>query len=259
MQPIKNNPDLYIFERPIKTDIGTAYPIMMKDYPEFIQYYSVFLYDKPTILITLNKEALKCKKEDNIVGFEYYKMLYEECDDRTVFDIIQDSSDPNHGLSGFNYMYESTKGLFEMCFREDVFYKIQDQEMLDDYLKLLSEMNGIEYEEPTTNPDILRDRRAQRFLAEASGQNITLESKITSVELATGKDITEFTMYKFNKMFERIAHFKNHDDAILYSTVAPKIKVPAWYRSEFEEEKQLVLTDKELERARNSQKYTNKL
>lgn len=259
MKPIENIPQLYIFERPIETEIGVAYPIMMKDYPEFIRYYEVFEYDKPTLLIHLNKEALQERKNGNEVGFEINKLLYEECAKRTLYEIIRDSANPDHGLHGFKRMYYNTKGLFNMCFKEDVFHKINSQEELAEYLKFIAEMNAIQYEEPTTNPDIIRDRKAQRFLAEASGNNLTLESKITSVYVVTGEDPMKMSMYKFNKLFDRIAHIKNHDRAVLYSTIDTKIKVPPWFRHEFEEEARATLSSEMLERARNSQQYTNKL
>ena len=62
------------------------------------------------------------------------------------------------------------------------------------------------------------------------GETIDFESMITSIEVVEGRDIGSMTVYKFGKIFDRIAQFKNYDITVLYSMLDGR-KIYPWYQT----------------------------
>ena len=67
------------------------------------------------------------------------------------------------------------------------------------------------------------------MIQQAQGENISLESIITSVSLSTGKDVGDMTLYQLYKTFDRVGQFKNYEQTVLYSMFSNDIKIDPWY------------------------------
>lgn len=263
MKPIDNIQDFYIFGRPIVLPIGTLYPTLVKDLPELFQYYNILTINK----VSISKQIMEYKR----VVIDYYKEigLEEEIDDfnnlirelilvietSDIFDLLIGSkiSKDKNGDDDTDILYslyQQARELFELVFKEDVFHKINNEDEFQDYLEIIRKVNAIEFEKPNPNPAIERRNELKRLLKSKKGDNITYEAIITSVQVATGLDVFNLTIYQLNKIFSRIVSFKNHDLTKLYSMMDGEVKVENWFATHEEEDNTTYLTQEELDRAK---------
>lgn len=248
------NDDILIHGEPIQTDIGIMYPTLVCERLQLLQVEKPLYYHKITLLQNINKVALDCKKDGNIVQFEFHKELYHSIEKQdSMYEIILASKNKTHMLHTFSTLYEEYKLLFIFFFKEDVFDKIKTRSDFDKYIQMMREINGIEWEPPHPNPDVRRDREAQRVMREAHGAALNFHAKITSVEVETGMNTDTMTLYKLNALFNRIHTIKTYERASMLSMMTDKIKVVPWYSSisDDDEDDYMTLTASQLERARN--------
>ena len=175
----------------------------------------------------------------------------------TLFELIKLFDDIDYKGTIFNDLYELNnqyKELFEYCFREDVFLKVESSEEFEYYRDLIITFNNIQYTKPNPNPEIERRNQLKRKLLEMKGGVIDFESMATSIEVVEGRDVGGMTVYKFSKIFDRIAQFKNYDVTILYSMFDGREIYP-WYQATQTKTEEQYITEEQLERA----KLTGKL
>lgn len=246
-KPMKNIESLYILERPIITDIGILYPFTVKEYPEFMEFIGIILLDKRDIIISLKKMI-----SDN----DQLQYLLNLIKDLTLFDIIM------LGKKGifFKEIYDQYKKLFQYCFREDVFDKIKTNEEFEYYMNLIRKFNAVDYEKPHPNPEIERRNIIKRLLQKNKGEAITFEAMATSIEAVEGRDVGDMTLYKFTKMFERIAQFKNYDTTTMYHMLSNDVKIEPWYKTIVKNEDQYsYITEEQLQKAKKQGRLQQKL
>ena len=109
----------------------------------------------------------------------------------------------------------------------------------------------MDVEKPNPNPEIERRNQLKKLLQQE--QKITFESMFTSIEALTGRDPNKMTIYRFNKLFDRVAQVKNYDSATLLSTAYKDVKVEPWYKEIAVEKKERYITDSQLQRAKKKE------
>lgn len=243
---MKNIEEFYILERPIQTDIGVLYPFTVNEYPEMMEFMILLILDEQNIIVWL--EAMSEQ-------IEIFVPILESARQMTLFELIKLFDDIDYKGTIFNDLYELNnqyKELFEYCFREDVFLKVKSSEEFEYYRDLIITFNNIQYTKPNPNPEIERRNQLKRKLLEMKGETIDFESMITSIEVVEGRDIGSMTVYKFGKIFDRIAQFKNYDITVLYSMLDGR-KIYPWYQTiqQTEPEEQYI-TEEQLEHARKT-------
>ena len=245
IETMENVPDFYILGLPIETSIGVMYPTLMENYPALMRFMPIIQLDKNDIvgsLINMAKENVE------------FQPLVDYIHSVTLFEFVITFTDDGYKGSFLHDIYIQYKKLFEFCFKEDVFDNIKTDEELESYVKLIKEVNDIQYEKPNPNPDIARFDRLKRMMQEAKGESISFEAMYSSVLLSSGIHPNKMTIYQFNKAFDRIGHFKNYDTTTLFKTVdaSGKQKIEPWYGTS-KKEKPSVITQEQLDKARELQ------
>lgn len=249
--------EFYILGRPIKTKIGKLYFITVGEYYDFIKkgYLNSLVLTKNDLLIKFKELE---KYDENI------KILTDILSEMSLFDFLKfiesfstlDENEKQHSyiyILGLYDLYLNFKGMFEFCFKEDVFDKISNNEEFEEYRDLIVEINCIPYEKPNPNPEIEKFNQMRRLIQKHKGESIDFESMYTSVGLAFGKDPDDMTLYKFNKYFSRLAQFKNYDTTTLFATVSSEVKIEPWYKVIKEKKnEQQTITEEELRRKSQS-------
>lgn len=221
------------------------HPVFMKDYIEFMKHANTLLIDRTDII-----ESLEALLEDNKSIFPVVE--YAKTVDLHTF--ITTFSEDDYKDSFLYTMYQSYKDLFEYCFKEDVFDKIKDNDELSEYTELIKDFNDIQFKKLNPNPEIARFEKMKQKLNEMKGNNITFEAIYTSVLINSSTHPDKMTIYQFNKVFDRIGHFKQYDTSTLLhaSDFGGKTEIHPWY-STTKEEKLNSITDKQLTRAKKLQ------
>lgn len=212
MDVMDNMPDLYILGLPVKTPIGNIHPVKVREFMEIAKYLQIL----------------------NIEDFEFKRMLSIENDemlkDVHFFEIMKElrGSDWHEGNVIYD-IYMGYSGLFQLCFKEDVFGSIETAEEFEAYRDLIRGINGIKHEKPNPNPEIEKYNQMKKLLESKRGDSITFKAMYTSILVATGNNPNELTLYQFYEVFDRIGHFKNFDVSTMYRMVDNEIDVSNWF------------------------------
>lgn len=201
--------DLYILGQPIDTNIGKIHFLTVKEYTEFTKYIPYLEAEKFEVIDYI-------KKLDKSVG--------KTLEDASFLEII-------HGLKNALELYSMFKGLFQLCFKNDVFDLIGSDEEFEHYRDLIRKMNGVQHEVKNPNPEIqyFNDLK-KKYDKKKSNGNISFESIYTSVWLQSGINPNELTVYQLYALFSRITQFKNYDTTVLYNSVSGEVPIEAWYK-----------------------------
>lgn len=232
----------YILGEPITTPIGTAKPIKVSDYDVLSKYMGSIFIDKPQVVKILTEVV----EQDEV--FQPFLDFAKEVD---FLEFVNYFNTEQYQETFLYEFYSEQKKLFEYIFGEDVFDKIESMEQLKEYRKLIIEMNDISYKPPNPNPELARLDRLKQKLIEMKGDGITFEAMYTSVLINSTVPPNGLTLYQFNKVFDRIGHFKSYDTSTLFKTVdqSGKLDISPWYKTT-EDEKQGTITQEQLDRAR---------
>lgn len=250
-KPMKNIEEFYILGRPIETDIGILYPFKVKDYPEIMEHLGYITLSRGDIILWLKRIA---KEDENV------KILIELFKHITLYDFIIMFSSNEYEDTILYQFYDGYKKAFEYCFKEDVFDKVKTSDSFEYHINLIRKVNDIQYEETVPNENIQKRNEIKRKLQEAKGEGVNFEAMYTSVEVATGKDVGNMTLYQFNRAFSRIGQFKNYDTTVLYAMLSSEVDIEPWYKI-FEDKasEKSFLTQKQLDDAIKNNGLTEKL
>jgi len=236
---MRNIPELYILGKPIDTDIGKLYFIKIKDYDELLERLNILLLEKND-LINIFKEIS--------IREPVYNFFLDYLNENSLFDFLCLFKKDEVKEIWLVEFYNKFKELFEFCFKEDVFDLIKTNEEFENYRELIKTINCVDVEKPNPNPEIERRNQLRKLLQQE--QKITFESMFTSIEVLTGRDPNEMTIYRFNKLFDRVAQVKNYDSATLLFTAYKDVKVEPWYKEITVEKKEGYITDDQLRKAK---------
>lgn len=257
-KPMPNIKEFYILGRPIKTDIGVLYPVKVKDYPDFLEHIQILTFDKVIIIKwlqdLLKKQIPQETKKSIIDLLEYIK-------ETPLFDLTLTLKGEQYGQLGLilDEVYKGYRKLFQFCFKEDVIDKIKNNDEFQSYIELIYSFNGMKYDKPSPNPRINQRNKIKQMIQQAQGENISLESIITSVSVSTKKDVNNMTLYELYKTFDRIGQFKNYERTVLYSIFSSDIKIDPWYKAIEHKDEQSFITEQQLQKAREQKGLHEKM
>jgi hypothetical protein len=223
---MENFKELYIVCEPLDTPLGKINFLKVKDYPLLLQYIPYLSLQKFEVIDKIRE------KSDDLA--KYY-------DEKQFIEII-------HELSAVYELETVYSQLFYLCFNKDVFNLVRTDEEFEYYKNLITDMNCLVYEKKNPNPEIEYFNQLKRLYSKQKSSGINFESIYTSVWLMTGQNPIDMYIYQLHSLFNRIAHFKNHDMTVLYSSVSDKIKVENWYSSFVKEEDNKLTSLNELQK-----------
>lgn len=204
MQDIK---EFYILCEPIETRIGKIRFFKVKEYLTLLPYIQLIYLEKKDIIKFILPE---------------YKEHFEKM---PLLEIIKFFNHDNYNL------YKSFKDLFKLCFDEDVFDLVEDDQELQYYLDLIKKINCLNYEKPTFNPEIEKFNKFKRFFQKKNNDSINFEAVYTSVWLGSGTKPDEMYIYEMYALFYRLGQFKNYNTTTLFATVSKDVKIESWYKA----------------------------
>jgi hypothetical protein len=179
--------------------------------------------------------------------FEVIDKIREKSDDLAKYYDEKQFIEIIHELSVYELETVYSQ-LFYLCFNKDVFNLVRTDEEFEYYKNLITDMNCLVYEKKNPNPEIEYFNQLKRLYSKQKSSGINFESIYTSVWLMTGQNPIDMYIYQLHSLFNRIAHFKNHDMTVLYSSVSDKIKVENWYSSFVKEEDNKLTSLNELQK-----------
>lgn len=250
---IVNMDELYILEQPIETEIGLLYPILVRDYRKFAQFNGLISLDKNAIVNNFKELA----NQDN-----KFKPLLDLSKELHLFEFVKAFSGEEFSDSFLYDLYYQYKELFKFCFKNDVFDLIKNNEEFDKYISLIRDVNGIEYDPTSPNPEVERRKELKRKLESMKKDNISFESIFTSVCVGLKKlpsEVNTMSIYSFDKIFQRIGQFKNYDTSTLFATVSQDVKIDEWYKSTDIKKELAYITEDQLNMARQNKKLQSDL
>jgi len=204
MQDIR---EFYILCEPIETRIGKMKFFKVKEYLTLLPYIQLIYLEKKDIMKLILPE---------------YKEHFEKM---PLLEIIKFFNHDNYNL------YKSFKDLFKLCFNEDVFDLVEDDQELQYYLDLIKKINCLNYEKPTFNPEIEKFNKFKRFFQKKNNDSINFEAVYTSVWLGSGTKPDEMYIYEMYALFYRLGQFKNYNTTTLFATVSKDVKIESWYKA----------------------------
>lgn len=222
---MENYKELYILCEPINTPIGDINFLKVKDYPLLLNYVPYFKLQKFEVIDKIRETS---------------KELADHYQEKQFIEIIRE-------LSSVYELETAYSELFYLCFDKDVFDLITTDEQLEYYLNLIKDMNCISVEKKNPNPEIEYFNELKRMMDKQKNSGITFEAIYTSVWKEIGERPKELYIYEMYSLFDRIAHFKNHDLTALYSSVSSEVKVESWYKSTDKDKKQELTSLEELQ------------
>jgi len=238
---MENMKEFYILLDSIETEIGTLRFVKVKEYPIFIKHLQYLLLEKGHLL-KLFKQSFDL--DENV------KLVYEHLKETTLFDFVKLIGRYKIKFLGLYQIYQGYVEAFKFFFNEDVFYKIKTNEEFEYYKELICQVNAIPYERPNPNPEIERFNRFRRLLKRKKSENISFESMYTSVWAYLKHCPDDLTLYQFNRLFHRIARFKDFDMNTIFATVSKEVKIEPWCK-DLEEDVKEYLDEKDLNIQRN--------
>lgn len=201
MQDIK---EYYILCEPIETKIGDLHFLKVNEFLNIALYSNLLILKKEDILPFISSKYI-----------DYIK-------DWSFIDIIKYfNAKPND-------LYSSYKKLFEICFKEDVFDKVESDDELEYYLNLIKKINCLNLERKNPNSEIEKFNMFKKFLQKKKGEEITFESIYTSVWVETGNKPDDLYLYELYALFYRTNQFKSYDSTTHFATVSKDIKIESW-------------------------------
>lgn len=269
MKPINNIREFYILERPIKTDIGNLHHTKVINYPELMEFAGVLMFDKVdlrTWIVKMKRQITQqLKISSDLIEREYlhryFKSLEETmklANELELFDFIKFYSEDCFSQTPFYSLYLENKRMFEFFFKDDVFDNIKTSKEYEYYLELIRDVNCIDYEKANPNPNIERRNIVRRLMKKSDGEAIDFESMVTSIEVETGLDAFNMSVYRFNKIFERIGQFKEYEMTKLYRLFSSEVKISSWAKIiEKTEREYSYLSHEDLELARKGNGVTD--
>lgn len=204
MQDIK---EFYILCEPIETKIGKIRFFKVKEYLTLLPYIQLIYLQKKDIMKFIKPE---------------YKEYFEKL---SLLEIIKFFNHEDYNL------YQSFKDLFKLCFDEDVFDLVQDDKELQYYLDLIKKMNCLNYEKPSSNPEIEKFNAFKKFFQKKNNDNVDFEAVYTSVWLSSGTKPNDLYIYEMYALFYRTGQFKNYNTTTLFATVSKDIKIESWCKA----------------------------
>ena len=238
---MKNIKEFYIIGEPIETKIGDLHPIYIKDYPTMLEYVGVLVLDKASVLNTL---------KPMIMQDESLSVLLDLANELSLYEFICLFEDVEYTGSFLHDLYNQYRDMFILCFKDDVFHKIETNEEFEYYIDLIKNFNDIKHEKENPNPEIARMDELKRRLQEARGELVTFEAMFTSTLLSSSINPKDMTLYQFNKAFDRIGYFKSYNTSTLFATVSGDAEITPWYSTTKSEDKQTTITQEQLNRAK---------
>lgn len=209
---MENIKEFYILCQPIDINIGNhVYQlnfIKVKDYLKLIKYNPLIFMKKEEILETINQN---------------HKPFFEQL---TYLEIIK-YFDQDDQLN----LYQNFKDLFVLCFDEDIFDQLINDEQLYYILDLIKKINCLKYEKPCKNPELEKFNIFKKVFQKSKGEQIDFESIYSSVWLYCGNKPDDLYIYELYALFYRLSQFKLNNITTLYSTVSSDVKVESWCKS----------------------------
>lgn len=211
-EPMLNLEAFYETGLPIKTEIGTAHFLKVKDYPNYFFELQNVSMSKLEILNSFHKLNKDGSLDDSIQRFE----------GMTLFELA-------FTLPEYQESYQK---IFAKVFRdENILYAI-NKNNFETYRKLIMNMNAQIEEEVNPNPEIQAAiERSKRVKSSKNNSKQTFASMLSSI-VAHGtsyKEALELTIYQFYSQFRRIALIKDYETSILFATVSGETdKIPNW-------------------------------
>lgn len=198
--------DFFILGLPIDTSLGKLHFIKVKEYPEFIQYLPYIQMEKFEFVDFLCKTVELDK--DILNQMSYVQLIHE----------TQKAVE----------LYEMYKAFFRLCFKDDVFDKITNDDELLFYKQLIFDMNVVRYIPKNPNPEIEKFNEYKRKMA--SSINVSFESIVSSVMLYYHGDVNELTVYQLHALFARISQFKNYEIMSIARLFSSEVgNIPMWF------------------------------
>lgn len=237
---------LFILGNVITTPIGKAHPVYVSQYEEFNSYIADLVMDKSQLVALLQRIA---EQSEGITPLIH---IAQQAD---FFEFVKAFSTEEYKGTFLTELYEKQRELFQFVFKEDVIDKIKTSNEFEYYRDLITKMNDVTYKPPNPNPELARLDRLKAKLIEMKGESITFEAMYTSVLLSSQVPPNELTLYQFNKVFDRVAHFKNYDTSTLFKTIdqSGKVEIQPWYGTTVEQ-KEATITQDQLDSAKKLHK-----
>ncbi len=175
------------------------------------------------------------------------KVIYVEEDNLTLYDELHEEimgELPRYTGDGEYVPLLDDKGIpiSEPKMKEMTILKIlTDKDLFMEVRKKIMDMNVIKEDKITTNPEINEFLEMSKEVKKNDSDE-GLADILTSIVVATGHDypvVANWNLHQVYGTFQRIATFKEYEASLLFSTVAPDVKVPNWNKhiNLFEEEK----------------------
>ena len=196
---------------PVETDLGKCHFIKVKEYLTFITYSHYLNLEKPQ----MDTEIIKTFGEE-IKGFINTMPVIE-----MIFKFKEK-------LPYYTYF----RALFQLCFRADVFDKLETNEDFEKYRTLIRDMNCVKLKVINPNPEIQKWIDKSEASKNQGGKGIGFKEVMTSVSVTKCidyKTVKNMTVYQLFADFYRIAKIKGYDTSTLFATVATeKVEIEDW-------------------------------
>lgn len=221
--------ELWILENPIETKIGNLRFIKVKEYEKLLMFSSILQVDKQKAIQFIKNNYKDIPEIDQVV---------ESLNVLPFIQIIKEVK--------WLGLYEGYIGLFNFCFEDKgTFDLIQTDEELEFYVNLIKEMNCIEFEKVSNNPELAYYDKLARIARERKGEVITFKSMVTNVGLHKD-NVLDISIYSLHEYFNAIATNKNYDTATLFQTVSTEqLQITPWYADNTAKKTQLDENDRQ--------------
>lgn len=107
-----------------------------------------------------------------------------------------------------------------------------NEELFKDIREKIMDMNVITEDEVSPNPEINaaleRSRKYRRAKSKNDQTFVDIVTSIVSSSSNSFEQVAKMNVHQVYGIYQRIAQIKNYDASILYSTVAPDVKIEAW-------------------------------
>ena len=108
----------------------------------------------------------------------------------------------------------------------------EDEELFMDLREKIMDMNVIKEERVSINPEINAGlERSRKYRKAKNKGDQTSADIVTSIVASTGdsfEKVRKMNVHQVYGIYQRIAQIKNYEASVLYSTVAPDVKIEAW-------------------------------
>jgi hypothetical protein len=207
--------EFYIFGRPVNTELCKVRFLTYMEYIENLRDISMISLNSLHIYYQYKKLSEKAEQEFN----DALEHLKEE----KLFAIVDN-------LQEFRAAYFT---VFSLVIDDlEVVEKIlNDENLFNYYRELVMDMNMLQEEEVSPNPEIQEFIDAGRELAQQNSDKQTYSDIMSSIVIGAGIDyetIANWTVLRVYATYYRIGAFKNSDVTALFATVTDKVKYETW-------------------------------